>query len=166
MLPLGIVLAAGCGSSGAPKGEGGVTNCQATSSTTGTMSWLDNGTSECAVSALATFTTNASLTLFSLTGATTNLGVGIGIESTMGPAAIGGTYSCGGNDGGLSATLNYTQGLTNSTFSQSCEITINMQGTAGAHATGTFSATLSPASGGPKSITNGVFDAPVTIVGT
>ncbi len=130
------------------------------------MSWLDDGAAECAVSALATFTTNASLTLFSLTGATTNLGVGIGIESTMGPAAIGGTYACGGNDGGLAATFNYTQGLTNSTFSQACEITINMQGTAGAHATGTFSATLAPASGGTKSITNGVFDAPVTIVGT
>jgi hypothetical protein len=165
-LSLGVALAvSGCGSGGAAtKGEGGVSGCQPSASGLGMMSWLDDGTQECAVSALATFD-GTPRTLFMLTGATTTIGLGIGVTATQGTAAIGGTYSCAGNDGGLDATLNYTQGTTNNTFASTCEITINMQGTAGVHATGTFSATLMPASGGTKSITNGVFDAPVTIVG-
>lgn len=166
VLPLGIVLAvAGCGSGGAAKGEGGVAGCPPASSGLGTMSWLDDGTLRCAVSALATFDSTSTVTLFSLTGATTTVGLGLGVTATRGPAAIGGTYSCAGNDGGIDATLNYTQGVTNNTFAAACEITLDMQGTAGVHATGTFSATLMPAAGGTKSITDGVFDAPVTIVG-
>ncbi len=167
VLSLGIALAAvGCGSSGAVKSEGGVSGCQPAASGLGMMSWLDDGKLECAVSALATFDSTTTLTLFMLTGATTTVGLGFGVTATQGPAAIGGTYSCAGNDGGLDATLNYTQGTTNNTFAQSCAFTLNMQGTAGVHATGTFSATLMPASGGTKSITDGVFDAPVTIVNT
>jgi hypothetical protein len=166
-LSLGVALAvSGCGSGGAAtKGEGGVSGCQPSASGLGMMSWLDDGTQECAVSALATFD-GTPRTLFMLTGATTTVGLGLGITSSpQRPAPIGGTYSCAGNDGGLEATLNYTQGTTNNTFATVCQITVNMQGTAGLHATGTFSATLMPAAGGTKLITNGVFDAPVTIVG-
>jgi hypothetical protein len=165
-LPLGVLLVvavAGCGSGGAPKGEGGVAGCQPAASGLGMMSWLDDGTSECAVSALATFENTPQLTLFSLTGATTTVGLGFGVTTVLGPAAIGGSYTCAPLDS-VSVTFNYTQGQTN-IFAQSCDITLNMQGTAGVHATGTFSATLMPASGGTKLITNGVFDAPVTIVG-
>jgi hypothetical protein len=168
LLSLGIALAvAGCGSGGAANSEGGVANCQPASTGLGSMSWLDDGKPACAVTASATFTTNATLTLFSLTGATTSLGVGIGIESTTeGPVPIGGSYACGADDGGIEGTFSYTQGLGTNTFSQSCQISVNMQGTPGLHAMGMFSATLMPAAGGTKSITDGVFDAPVTIVDT
>jgi hypothetical protein len=165
-LPLGIVLAvAGCGSGDAAKGEGGVASCPPASGGLGTMSWLDDGTLACAVSALATFDSTSTVTLFSLTGATTKVGLGLGVTSTLGPAAVGGTYSCAGNDPGIDVTLNYTQGVANNTFAEACEITLNIQGMAGFHVTGTSSATLMPAAGGTKSITKGVFDAPVTIVG-
>lgn len=163
-LSLALVLAVcGCGSGGSPKGEGGVSSCQPAAGGLGTMSWLDDGTQECAVSALATFDNTPQLTIFSLTGATTTLGIGFGVSTVLGPGAIGGSYSCAPLDS-LIVTFNYTQGQTN-TFAGSCELTLNMQGTAGVHATGKFSATLMTAAGGTKSITNGVFDAPVTIVG-
>ena len=45
-------------------------------------------------------------------------------------------------------------------------MTINSaDGTAGTPATGTFSATLNLSGGGTKSISNGVFTTPVTVVG-
>src|SRR5450432_325333 len=54
-LSLGIALAVvGCGAGSAAKGEGGVSSCQPSASGLGMMSWLDDGTQECAVSALAT----------------------------------------------------------------------------------------------------------------
>lgn len=162
-LSLGTALAgAGCGSGGAARGEAGA-SCQPAVTGTGTMSWLDDGAPECAVSALATFENTPQLTLFSLTGATTTLGLGFGVTTVLGPGPIGGSYSCAPLDS-VSVTFNYTQGQTNS-FAQSCDITLDMQGTAGVHATGTFSATLMLTGGGTKSITNGLFDAPVTIVG-
>lgn len=61
----------------------------------------------------------------------------------------------------MNVTFSYTQGLA----AQSCELTLKMQGTAGVHATGTFSATLMLGGGATKAITSGVFDAPVTIRG-
>ena len=112
-LSLALVLAVcGCGSGGAPKGEGGVSSCQPTASSLGTMSWLDDGTQECAVSALATFDNTPQLTMFSLTGATTTLGIGFGVTTVLGPGAIGGSYSCAPLDS-LIVTFNYTQGQTN-----------------------------------------------------
>jgi hypothetical protein len=64
----------------------------------------------------------------------------------------------------LSVTFSYTQEQ-NNIGAMSCALTLNTQGTAAVNATGTFSATFVITGGGTKSITSGVFDAPVTIVG-
>jgi hypothetical protein len=127
------------------------------------MSWLHDGTPECADSAVATFQNAPLYTTFSLTGATTTIGIRIGVSTVLGQGPIGGSYSCVPLDS-LSVTFYYTQGQAN-VSPQSCELTLNMQGTAGVDATGTFSATFVPAANGTTAITSGVFDAPVTIVG-
>jgi len=154
---------AGCGSGGAAKGEGGVPMCQPTASGAGTMSWLDDGTSECG-DAVATFSDNMLGTTFSLTGTAATIRVDINISTPLGPRPIGGTYGCA-PVGSMIATFSYTQGQAN-VFAQICEFTVNMQGTAGVRATGTFSATLALTGGATKAITNGAFDAPVTFIGT
>ncbi len=125
------------------------------------MSWLDDGTQECAASVRATFADTPIYTTFSLTGATPTLAISFGVSTVLAPGPIGGSYSCVPLDS-LSGTFSYTQGQTN-VAAHSCQLTLNMKGTDGVHATGTFSATLITADGGTKSITNGVFDAPVTI---
>ena len=128
------------------------------------MSWLDDGTPGCAGWAFATFENTPIYTTFSLTGAATPLGISFGVSTVLAPGAIAGSYSCVPLDS-VSVTFNYTQGQGNNFGAQSCELTLNMQGTAGVHATGTFSATFLLTGGGTKAITDGVFDAPVTIVG-
>jgi hypothetical protein len=97
-------VAAGCGGSspGTGAGEGGVpSSCKAASPSLGTMSWLDDGLSTCATNAIATFTTSAQLSLFSLTASTPSVGITLSVESAEGPATIGGTYQCGTTDGGI-----------------------------------------------------------------
>jgi hypothetical protein len=160
-LSLSLVLAAcSSGSGGASsKSEGGVSGCQPVAGGLGAMSWLDDGTQECAVGTSATFVNTSIYTMFSLSGSTTTLGVGLGVSTVLGPGPIGGSYSCAPLDS-VSVTFNYTQGQT-STAATSCQLTLNMQGTAGVHATGTFAATLMTAGGGTKSISDGVFDVPV-----
>ncbi|HVV52762.1 MAG TPA: hypothetical protein VHO06_24085 [Polyangia bacterium] len=162
-LALAFALAAGgCGSSGAAKGEGGVLGCQPILGGGGTMSWVDDGTQACATSAVATFEDTSLSTLFNLVAATTTVGIDFSVSTVLGPAAIGGSYSCVPLDS-LSVTFDYTQAKT-STAATSCGFMLNMQGTAGVHATGTFSATLTLTGGATKSITDGAFDVPVTIV--
>jgi hypothetical protein len=165
---VGVVLvlaACGCGSGGAAKAEGGASGCPPGASGGGTISWLDDGTQECAVSATATFVNTSQYTRFSLTGAATPLGISLGVSTVLAPGPIGGTYSCAPLDS-VSVTFLYKQGQ-NEIGTASCALTLNMQGAAGVHATGTFSATFTPwtTDGGTKSLTNGVFDVPVTITG-
>jgi hypothetical protein len=157
-LSLALVLAVcGCGSGGTGKSA---SSCQPATSGVGTMTWLDDGIEECATSASATFSNNPQYTIFQATNTPPTFGIFFSVSTVLGPGPIGGSYSCVPLDS-LSVTFSYTQGQSN-VAAQSCELTLNPQGTPGVHATGTFSATLS---GGTGSITNGVFDLPVTIYG-
>jgi hypothetical protein len=168
MLLLALV-AMGCGgSSGGPgnNGDGSVTSCKAVSPSLGTMSWIDDGTPTCATNALATFTTSAQLSLFSLTAATPSAGISLSVESAEGPTTIGGAYQCGTTDGGIVAGFSYTQGTSVFGLSATCSFQLNTQGTSGVHATGTFSGTTTLSNGATKTVTSGVFDAPVTLVST
>jgi hypothetical protein len=162
-------VAAGCGGSsgGTGTGEGGVpSSCKAASASLGTMSWLDDGLSTCATNALATFTTSAQLSLFSLTASTPSVGITLSVESAQGPATIGGTYQCGTTDGGIIPGFTYAEGTSVFGLSATCSFQLNTQGTAGVHATGTFSATTTLSNGATRTVTSGTFDAPVTIVST
>jgi len=123
------------------------------------MSWLDDGTPVCADSD-ATFADTPLYTMFSLNGVATTNRIDIDVGTVLAPGPIVGSYACVPLDS-LSVSFLYTLGQA----AMTCEITLNMQGTPGVHATGTFSATLWPADGGTKMITNGVFDAPVTFLG-
>ena len=53
------------------------------------MSWLDDGTQECAVSAQATFANTPVFTTFSLTGATATSGILFGVSTVLAPGPIG-----------------------------------------------------------------------------
>jgi hypothetical protein len=159
---LGIALAgAGCGSGDATKGDGAVSSCQPAASGKGTISWLEDGSPECAASATATFSDNSAGTMIYLTGATPTINIGMGVSTVLGPAPIVGSYSCVPLDSRI-VTFSYAQGMA----AQTCELTLNMQGTPGVHATGTFSASVLVAAGVTKTITSGVFDVPVTILGS
>jgi hypothetical protein len=169
ILALTLLLAtAGCGGSASGKADndgGGLqTSCTSASPSLGTMSWRDDGTPTCATNAIATFTTTAQLTLFSLTAATPTVGISLSVESAEGPAAVGGDYACGTTDGGIIAGFSYTKGTTVFGLSATCAFHLNMQGTAGVHATGTFAGTATLSDGTTKTVTEGAFDAPVTLV--
>lgn len=97
-----------------------------------------------------------------MTAATTTIGILIGVSTVLAPGPIGGSYSCAPLD---SVSVTFYYGEDNNFAPRSCELTLNMQGTAGVHATGTFSATFVPAADGTTEITSGVFDGPVTIAG-
>jgi hypothetical protein len=167
ILALTLLVAVGCGgSAGKPGTDGGgvQTSCTSASPSLGTMSWRDDGTPTCATNAIATFTTTAQLTLFSLTAATPTVGISLSVESAEGPAPVGGAYACGTTDGGIVAGFSYTKGTTVFGLSATCAFQLNMQGTAGVHATGTFAGTATLSDGTTKTVTEGTFDAPVTLV--
>jgi len=161
-LLLGVASAgAGCGSGGAPKSEGGMSTCQPDARGAGTMSWLHDGTTECADST-ATFKDLPLYTTFSLTGQSATTRILINVSTVFAPGPIGGNYTCAPL-GSLSVTFYYMPGQANNYGPNTCALTLNMQGTEGVHATGTFSATFDPPVEGTTGIMNGVFDAPVTI---
>jgi hypothetical protein len=171
---LGSALAAavlgcglGCGSGGAAANTSadGATGCPASFSPGASMGWQDDGKMECAQIVSATYEAGTASTIFSIVGSNSaGLGVSFGVASTAGGVAIGGSYSCGVS-GNVDGTFNYQQGST-PTFAATCSLTINSaDGAGGTPATGTFSATLNLSGGGTKSISNGVFTTPVTVVG-
>ncbi|HEX3901826.1 MAG TPA: hypothetical protein VH853_03185 [Polyangia bacterium] len=178
-LALVVVAAVGCGSSGATAdgggrggsgggtggqgGAGGAGICQSLIPGDGTMTWDDNGTPQCGTVSIAERTTSTSEDSIEIIGAspTDAYGVGIVVVSFT-SALLGGTYHCK-NDAGISAL--YVSFTYRGTVDD-CTITIDNAGTSGgAHATGSFSATVSGVDGGTIEVTNGMFDTPVMIVG-
>jgi hypothetical protein len=166
-LLVGITLAVlGCGAGGsAQTNNDGSTSCSARFSPGATMSWQDDGTPECADLVSATYDAASATTIFSIIGSkASGLGVGFGVSTTTGGLTIGGTYPCGAS-GSFNGTFSYQQGSTD-TFASTCSITVNSpDGAGGAPTTGIFSATLTLSGGATKTISNGVFSAPVSVVG-
>jgi hypothetical protein len=183
-LALGLIIAAaGCGSSGVTASDGGrggtaggggaggsgadgsgAGACVAFSPAGAKMSWLDNGTPQCAYLILATRMTSSSQDFLEII-ASTNEGNGAGITVASYSGPLGGTYHCTDAivDGGLGpAYVNFTYPGT----LVDCTITIENPGAVGgANATGSFSATLTAAAGGTTSVTSGSFDTPVMATG-
>jgi hypothetical protein len=174
----GSLTSAGCGSgsgSGGTGGAGGAASgksgaggsgagaCQPLIPGDGTATWLANGVSECATITVAEHDVATLADTFEFVGATTT-GVGIGLTVSVYTGSLGGTYSCKGDGGAGAPYVSIVNGGASSI--DDCTITIDSAGApGGAHATGTFSATGTAASGGPISLTNGQFDTPVTTTG-
>ena len=151
-------IGTGCSSSGGA-GDGGATQDTGTAPGSGVLTWKEGGTMHTAQFATATMNRSASLDLFELTGAEQTLGLAFGI-GFMPPPLVAGPYACGGT-GYPIVSFTYTgtdgQMLT-------CAIQLSAVGTvAGAHAVGTFTATLGVTGGGSKVITDGRFDVPMTV---
>ena len=169
-LVAGMVLAlmlAGCGSgNNGPSGAGG-TNGGAGTGGTGTagcsaMSWLDDGASQCADFLSVTRSTKNGFDQLAVVGSqTTNVGLTFKVIVPGGGAIeTGKDYAC---DGAYILFV-YQAGPLASHTTQSCTITVSALGSAGAPASGTFSAMLLASDGTTtKQISQGAFSAVPTI---
>jgi hypothetical protein len=133
--------------------------------TSGTMSWRDDGTLECAqlieVTRIVTSTSDALDINASGINGTMVTGVDLDVTNTDG-TALGGTSHCG-TDGQVFAAITYSgRGVGNPPLD--CTITIADPGSSTDHAQGTFSLTLAT-DGGTKQVTGGTFDIVVTPTG-
>jgi len=123
----------------------------------GMMTWDSNGSSECALIVEASRTTDSAMDSLDVDGATSSgVAVDIVVASYVGP--LGGTYSCA-TDGGFNEEVIFIYGL--GTIAD-CTVTITQAGSGNVDAQGTFSAT-GVGDAGTFTITNGVFDVPVTV---
>ncbi|MES1164460.1 MAG: hypothetical protein ABUR63_01780 [Verrucomicrobiota bacterium] len=151
----------GTGGHGSGGSGGGSGDCQPFIAGDGVITWLANGTAECATATLATRMTGGGTDFLEIVGATASVQSSMGIAltvSSLGPP-LGGTYVCKG-DGGAYVDFVYTSGTV-----QSCSITILDPGApGGAHARGTFSATVT-VGGAPVQLTDGAFDTKITMIG-
>jgi len=180
LFPIIASIAAACGGGNGPGdagtaghpggggGNGGITvggksdaapgACSAASPAGATMSWMDNGAAECAYLIVASRMTDSTQDFLEIIGSTTS-GLGVGITVVSYGSPLGGTYHCKSDAGVLSVYVDFTY----SGMLVDCTITITNPGEpGGANAVGTFSATLNPTGGGATSITNGIFNTPVT----
>lgn len=174
-LPLFVGLVAACGSSspgnaGGPNPDAGTDAGGAAAAVCAgsPVTWLDDGTPECASSVEASGlhgnTPGNPDDTVEIAG-TQGLTIAISI-SVATPPPLGGTYSCAPGPAGF-VELTYRDPQTNDPTVASCSVTMNLvpEGDAGAdaatpvHAVGTFSAVLSvPDAGTTKNLTGGAFD--------
>ena len=156
-----VAIGCGSGSGGKSGGEGGAGSCTASLTPGASMSWDENGAFQCAADVGATGLSSATLNLVNLVGSQPS-GEGLAFGVTTPGTPIDGAYSCGASTTDT-VTFNYQQGQT-PTFASTCSITVTSSGgDGGTRATGTFSGVFDTPSG-TKTITNGAFDAPITIV--
>jgi hypothetical protein len=153
--------------------DGGASTCPALVeiggiTSTGTLSWRDNGTLECGASVLAQRNPATLADTIEIDAPSTTAHViDIALSSYNGP--LGGTYSCQTGNG-LTApnVMLEVAGLKSGGFAamSACTITIafttDSDGTE--HAKGTFSGTVT-GDGGTDVITDGMFDITVTLQG-
>lgn len=166
-----VILAVGCGSSGAgtdggtggAPGDGAAGVCRANTPVGASVSWAEDGVAKCAVSVVAQRSTEGTSELLQLQGVTLD-GASVAFAVIAYGRALEGTHACsvvGATDGGLIGTPGtvYVDFVHTGT-KQACTVTITNGGAVGgANATGTFSATFTGSSGAV--VTNGVFDTPV-----
>jgi len=178
---LTLAVAAGCGSSGSTpdgghggtnggggaggSGDGGAASCSAIQPAGAKMSWMDDGTFQCALVIVTGRMTSSSQDFLEIIGSTSG-GVGAGLTVNASPGPLSGTYHCK-NDGGASGLfVDFVYTAPQAGQLQDCTITIDAAGTPGsANARGSFSATFTTTGGGTKQITQGTFDTPVMLNG-
>jgi len=178
-IALGLILAAaaGCGSSGSSPdgggaghggtlGDGGAGSCTAVQPAGAKMSWVDDGTFQCALVIVTGRMTSSSQDFLEIIGSTSS-GVGAGITVAASPGPLSGSYHCK-NDGGAASGLfvDFVYTAPQAGQIQDCTITIDNPGTPGtANARGSFSGTFTTTGGATKQITQGTFDTPVMLNG-
>jgi len=129
------------------------------------VTWKDDGTQECAsnAEAIRMSSTGASMT-DTLEIVVTQLNITTGLSIVISsPTTLGGSYDCVVSPSSV-VEITYYDPAANSTVVQSCAVTLAFTASdAGVTAAvGTFSVMLTIPDGGTKSLTEGVFDVPVT----
>jgi len=165
----------GGGGSGGTSGntDGGATTCPALVeiggiTSTGTLSWRDNGTLECGASVLAQRNPATLADTIEIDAPSTTAHViDIALSSSNGP--LGGTYSCQTGNGSTTPNVMFeVAGLKSGGFAAMSDCTITIAFTTDSagteHAKGTFSGTVT-GDGGTDVITDGMFDITVTLQG-
>jgi hypothetical protein len=133
--------------------------CSAITPLGASVSWLENGTAECAYVVVATRMTSASQDFLEIVASTTS-GIGLALTVVSYASTLGGTYECK-SDAGIASQ--YVDFVYPGSSLVDCTITITNPGApGGANAVGTFSATLAATGGGTTTITRGTFNTPVT----
>jgi hypothetical protein len=168
-----LIALAGCGSKGGSGADGSADNgadsgatggCHAQIASDGEVRWDDDGVHRCAEVVAADRSIGSDLDFIEILASVIN-GPGVLISvSVTPPPPLGGTYTCDG-DAGARTTFMYSTSTKENAPPTSCTVTFTNTGAPGVHATGTFSATVSPPTGGSKSITNGFFDVPLFFPG-
>ncbi|HVY39142.1 MAG TPA: hypothetical protein VHM31_14455 [Polyangia bacterium] len=140
-------------------GGAGAGSCASLSPAGGTVSWLDNGTPECASVVQTTRAIPPGMDFIDILASAADGSSMEIVVSVASPARLSGSYACNGT-GTIVTELIYTTPA--SFVAQSCTIEFANPGEPGvANAKGTFSATLLGGNGLTKAITNGSFDTPV-----
>ena len=164
VVALGLVLASGCGGTengpgGAGTDGGGGAGGTDASVFRGGMSWKYDGVLHTAQVVMAARRKDSTIDFLEIIGAqSTGDGLAIAISDTTAnnPNTIGGAYVC---PSARNAIVIFTYNVTGANSPMSCMVTLAQAGVVGSqNAVGTFSAVLSNG----KSITEGMFDAPVT----
>ncbi len=150
----------GAGQGGSLPRDASTGSCSAITPAGAVLSWLDNGAPECAVELTAARTTSSVQDLLEVvSGTSTGLGLGFTVVS-YDASPLGGTYQCK-TDAGIGSQ--YVDFVYTSGTVVDCTITIDQAGSPGtANAVGTFSATVTTTSGGTTTVSQGVFNTPVT----
>jgi hypothetical protein len=124
------------------------------------MTWREDGVRRVAVFARATRVVTASVDILEMVGAD---GAGAGLTFTLGaaPPLAAGDHTCPANVNGIGVTL---RTALDGGIATDCVVELSVIGDAtGGRATGTFRANVSPALGGTKTITEGLFDLSLVV---
>ena len=157
-LGLGASVLIACGSGSGAGGDAGIGT-----STTGNITWKDDGVVHKSLISSAAMVKSAQMDLLQIAGGEANgvaaLSFGIGAKPTLVP----GSFTCAATGMYPIVSFVYTAPGTG-TLVDSCAIEITTIGAkTGDRTTGTFSTTVPLTAGGKKLVTEGKFDLPTTV---
>ncbi len=150
-------------SSGVDGGAVGGTDARASMAAT---HWKEDGVLHNAIVAIGTRQSTAQIEFMQVVASDAGSGISFAVSlpgvGGNPPGAIGGDYSCGGTG---TAQVIFSSNVEDTNAMQACTMHITSPGVVGgAHASGTFSATITLVGGAKKQITEGVFDVAVQAI--
>ena len=148
-----------CGSGGDSGADGGTSKG---TSTTGNITWKDDGVGHTVLIASAAIVKSAQMDLLQISGGESS-GVALSFGIVAKPTLVPGSFTCASTGTYPIVSFVYTAPGTG-TLVDSCAIEITTIGAkTGDRTTGTFSTTVPLTAGGKKLVNEGKFDLPTTV---
>jgi hypothetical protein len=159
-----VMLAiAACGSEGGGADDAGTSSRADARVGMAATHWKEDGVLHNAIVAIGTRSTTGGIEFLQVVASDAGAGISFAVSSlpqgSFPAAAIGGGYACGsaGN-----VQVIFSSNVEDTNAEQTCHLTVTSPGVpGGAHATGSFTATITLVGGAKKQITEGVFDVAV-----